>query len=206
MFFLPLDKLSHTVKFSYLWIPEHSMQSSTPRLMEAQQGAVWLQSQHSSLPGRLCTLWRRLSPPPRAPLSALSPLSLGSLAESMLLVEGDAVRSKRCRDSWPGQKFWSYMELPCDCCYMRICVCVFIPQCNNCQRCLCKQRRCLPGLPGSTPAAASQTQPAAYSSYRFVDAGYMIPTRTHTRLMLESYMLVGWLVNSKFRYSQIWYK
>lgn len=124
MFFLPLDKLSRTVKCSYLWIPEHSMQSSTPRLMEAQQGAVWLQSQHSSLPGRLCTLWRRLSPPPRAPLSALSPLSLGSLAESMLLVEGDAVRSKRCRDSWPGQKFWSNMELPCDCCYMCICVCV----------------------------------------------------------------------------------
>lgn len=82
----------------YLWIPEHSMQSSTPRLMEAQQGAVWPQSQQSSLPGRLCTLWRRLSPPPLAPLSALSPRSLGSLAESMLLVEGDAVRSKRCRD------------------------------------------------------------------------------------------------------------
>lgn len=85
--------------FHYLWIPEHSMQSSTPRLMEAQQGAVWPQSQQSSLPGRLCTLCRRLSPPPLAPLSALSPRSLGSLAESMLLVEGDAVRSKRCGDS-----------------------------------------------------------------------------------------------------------
>lgn len=102
LFFLPLDKLSGTVGGSYLWIPEHSMQSSTPKLMEAQQGAVWLQSQQISLPGRLCTLWRRLSPPPRAPLSALSPLSLGSLAESMLLVEGDAVRSKRCTDKWLG--------------------------------------------------------------------------------------------------------
>lgn len=78
-------------------MPEHSMQSSTPRLMEAQQGAVWPQSQHSSLPGRLCTLCRMLSPPPRTPLSALS---LGSLAESMLLVEGEAVRSRRCGDRW----------------------------------------------------------------------------------------------------------
>ena len=75
------------------------MHSSTPRLMEAQQGAVWLQSEHRSLPGRLCTLWRRLSPPPRTPLSpARSPPrpSRGSLAESMLLVEGEAVRSRRC--------------------------------------------------------------------------------------------------------------
>lgn len=80
----------------YLWIPEHSMQSSTPRLMEAQQGAAWPQSQHTSLPGRPWTLWRRLSPPPRTPFS---PFSLGSLAESMLLVEGEAVRSKRCRES-----------------------------------------------------------------------------------------------------------
>lgn len=99
LFFPPLNKYLILLSVVYLWIPEHSMQSSTPRLMEAQQGAACPQSQHSSLPGRLCTLWRRLSPPPLTPLSALSPLSLGSLAESMLLVEGEAVRSRRCRDS-----------------------------------------------------------------------------------------------------------
>lgn len=88
-------KIPQTSK--YLWIPEHSMQSSTPRLIEAQHGAAWPQSLHSSLPGRLCTRWRRDSPPPRHALSALSPLSRGSLAESMLLVDGEAVRSKRCR-------------------------------------------------------------------------------------------------------------
>lgn len=89
---------------TYLWIPEHSMHSRIPRLMEAQQGALCPQSQHSSLPGRLCTLWSRLSPPPRAPLSALSPRSLSSLAESMLLVEGEAVRSRRCEDRQPRQR------------------------------------------------------------------------------------------------------
>lgn len=99
LFFPPLNKYLILLSVVYLWIPEHSMQSSTPKLMEAQQGAACPQSQHSSLPGRLCTLWRRLSPPPLTPLSALSPLSLGSLAESMLLVEGEAVRSRRCRDS-----------------------------------------------------------------------------------------------------------
>lgn len=120
----------------YLWIPEHSMQSSTPRLMEAQQGAAWPQSQHSSFPGRLCTLWRRLSPPPRTPLSALSPLSLGSLAESMLLVEGEAVRSKRCRDRWTGQRLWGdpgpisnkkKITLVCYCAlYVYACVCAYL--------------------------------------------------------------------------------
>ena len=151
----------------YLWIPEHSMHSSTPRLMEAQHGAAWLQSQHSSLPGRLCTLWRRLSPPTLTPLS---PLSLGSLAESMLLVEGEAVRSKRCTDTgqtgqrqtlsfqgkFSNEKKW----------VMWNCLHVFIPQYSNCQRCLCKQRRCSPGRPESRPVAASQTQLVACSSYK----------------------------------------
>lgn len=147
---------------SYLWIPEHSMHSRIPRLMEAQQGALCPQSQHSSLPGRLCTLWSRLSPPPRAPLSALSPRSLSSLAESMLLVEGEAVRSRRCGDRQPRQeqrrRGWR-----------QVCACwrVSSPRCNSCQWCLCKQRRCSPGPPVSTPVAASQTQPAACSSCRY---------------------------------------
>lgn len=154
-------------KCEYLWIPEHSMQSSTPRLIEAQHGAAWLQSLHSSLPGRLCTRCSRLSPPPRQALSALSPLSRGSLAESMLLVEGEAVRSKRCRTRQRfrsgyisglilnGQKslylvdFWF----------------IALPQYNSCRRCLCKQRQCLPGLPESKPASASQTLLVACSSY-----------------------------------------
>ena len=33
------------------WIPEHSMQSVMPRLMEAQRGSGKPQSQHLSLPG-----------------------------------------------------------------------------------------------------------------------------------------------------------
>ncbi len=76
-----------------------------------------------------------------------------------------------------------------DCCCLCLRVCVFVPRCNNCLRCLCKQRRCLPGLPGSKPAGVSQTRPAAYSSYRFVDASYRIPV--HNCLMLQSYMLFG---------------
>lgn len=160
----------------HLWIPEHSMQSSTPRLMEAQQGAVWPQSQQSSLPGRLCTLWRRLSPPPLAPLSALSPRSLGSLAESMLLVEGDAVRSKRCRDRSGRVRNPSEKKQPCD--RWNMWNCVFLPQCNSCRRYLCKQRQCWPALPGSTLAAASRTQPVACSSCRFVDASYIMPEIT----------------------------
>lgn len=71
----------------YLCMPEHSMQSRMPRLMLAQRGSAWPQSQHTSFPGRDCTLCRTLSP--------LALLSRGSLAESMLLVDGDAVLSKR---------------------------------------------------------------------------------------------------------------
>lgn len=138
------------------------MHSRIPRLMEAQQGALCPQSQHSSLPGRFCTLWSRLSPPPRAPLSALSPRSLSSLAESMLLVEGEAVRSRRCGDRQPRQK---QHRRVC----RQVCVCwrASSPRCNSCQWCLCKQRRCWPGPPVSTPVAASQTQPAACSSCRY---------------------------------------
>lgn len=44
--------------------------------------------------------------------------------------------------------------------------CVSLPRCNSCRWCLCKQRRCLPGPPVSTPAVVSQTQPAACSSCR----------------------------------------
>lgn len=40
------------------------------------------------------------------------------------------------------------------------------PQYNSCLRCLCKQRQCLPGPPGSKPVAASPTQPAACSFCR----------------------------------------
>lgn len=70
---------------AHLWMPEHSMQSSTPRLMLAQRGSGWPQSPHWPLPATFCTRCSRLSP--------LTPRSRESVAESMLLVEGDAVRS-----------------------------------------------------------------------------------------------------------------
>lgn len=73
------------VKKVYLWMPEHSMQSSTPRLMLAQRGSDWPQSPHWLLPATLCTRCSTLSP--------LTPRSRESVVESMLLVDGDAVRS-----------------------------------------------------------------------------------------------------------------
>lgn len=70
---------------AHLWMPEHSMQSSTPRLMLAQRGSGWPQSPHWLLPATPCMRCSTLSP--------LAPRSRESVAESMLLVEGDAVRS-----------------------------------------------------------------------------------------------------------------
>lgn len=70
----------------YLCIPEHSMHSRMPRLMEAQRGSAWPQSQHCSFPGRHWMRCRMVSP------RALR--SRGSLAESMLLVDGEAVLSR----------------------------------------------------------------------------------------------------------------
>ena len=79
----------------YLWMPEHSMHSRTPRLMEAQPGSEWPQSQHWPLPGRHWILCRMVSPRSRR--------SRGSLAESMLLVDGEAVLSRR----WDGRdRIW----------------------------------------------------------------------------------------------------
>lgn len=70
---------------AHLWTPEHSMHSSTPRLMLAQRGSGWPQSPHRLLPATLCTRCSTLSP--------LALRSRESVAESMLLVDGDAVRS-----------------------------------------------------------------------------------------------------------------
>lgn len=70
---------------AHLWMPEHSMHSSTPRLMLAQRGSGWPQSPHWPLPATPCMRCSTLSP--------LAPRSRESVAESMLLVEGDAVRS-----------------------------------------------------------------------------------------------------------------
>ena len=80
------------VRVLYLWMPEHSMHSRTPRLMEAQPGSEWPQSQHWPLPGRPWILCRMVSPRSRR--------SRGSLAESMLLVDGEAVLSRR----WDGRE------------------------------------------------------------------------------------------------------
>lgn len=66
-------------------MPEHSMQSSTPRLMLAQRGSGWPQSPHWLLPATFCTRCSTLSP--------LTLRSRESVAESMLLVDGEAVRS-----------------------------------------------------------------------------------------------------------------
>lgn len=66
-------------------MPEHSIQSSTPKLILAQRGSGWPQSPHWLLPATLCTRCSTLSP--------LTPRSRESVVESMLLVDGDAVRS-----------------------------------------------------------------------------------------------------------------
>lgn len=66
------------------------MHSRMPRLMLAQRGSGCPQSQHCSFPGMLCTLCRMVSPFP--------PRSRESVAESMLLVEGEAVLSSLCRE------------------------------------------------------------------------------------------------------------
>lgn len=65
------------------------MHSRMPRLMLAQRGSGCPQSQHWSLPGMLCTLCKMLSP--------FTLRSRESVAESMLLVDGEAVRSSLCR-------------------------------------------------------------------------------------------------------------
>lgn len=76
---------SESRRTDYLWMPEHSIQSSTPKLMLAQRGSGWPQSPHWLLPATLCTRCSTLSP--------LTPRSRESVVESMLLVDGDAVRS-----------------------------------------------------------------------------------------------------------------
>ena len=67
------------------------MHSRTPMLMLAQRGSAWPQSAHSSLPGNDCTRCRMVSTP-------LMLRSRDSLADSMLLVDGEAVRSSRYGD------------------------------------------------------------------------------------------------------------
>lgn len=54
--------------------------------MEAQRGSAWPQSQHRSFPGRAWIRCRMASP--------RTPRSRDSLAESMLLVEGEAALSR----------------------------------------------------------------------------------------------------------------
>lgn len=75
--------------WSHLWMPEHSMQSSTPRLMLAQRGSGRPQSPHWLFPATCCMRCSTLSP--------LTLRSRESVAESMLLVDGDAVRSSLWR-------------------------------------------------------------------------------------------------------------
>lgn len=61
------------------------MQSVIPRLMLAQRGSGWPQSQQQALPGMASTFCRALSP--------FSDLSLGSPPESRLPVDVDDLRS-----------------------------------------------------------------------------------------------------------------
>ena len=86
---------------AYLCIPEHSMHSKIPKLMLAHRGSACPQSQHWSLPEMLWTLCRMVS---HLPLR-----SRESVAESILLVEGEAVRSslwtERERKGVVGQKY-----------------------------------------------------------------------------------------------------
>ncbi len=65
----------------YLWIPEHCMQRVMPRLMLAQRGSGWPQSQQQALPGMARTFCRALSP--------FSDLSFCSPPESRLPVDVD---------------------------------------------------------------------------------------------------------------------
>lgn len=76
-------------RWSHLWMPEHSMQSSTPRLMLAQRGSGRPQSPHWLFPATCCTRCSTRSP--------LALRSRESVAESMLLADGDAVRSSLWR-------------------------------------------------------------------------------------------------------------
>lgn len=84
----PLAGATEHTRAQYLWMPEHSMHSRMPRLMLAQRGSGWPQSQHWSFPGMLCTLCKMVSP--------FTLRSRESVAESMLLVDGEAVRSSLC--------------------------------------------------------------------------------------------------------------
>ena len=65
----------------YLWMPEHWIQRVMPRLMLAQRGSAWPQSQQQVFPAMARTLWRALSP--------FRGFSLGSPPESRLPVEVD---------------------------------------------------------------------------------------------------------------------
>lgn len=65
----------------YLWMPEHCIQRVMPRLMLAQRGSGWPQSQQQALPGMAKTFCRALSP--------FSDLSFGSPPESRLPVDVD---------------------------------------------------------------------------------------------------------------------
>lgn len=64
------------------------MHSVMPRLMLAQRGSAWPQSQHPSLPAMAWTLWREPSP--------FSDFSLDSWLDSGLPVEGGRLLST-CR-------------------------------------------------------------------------------------------------------------
>lgn len=63
----------------YLWMPEHCIQRVMPRLMLAQRGSGWPQSQQQTLPGMARTFCSALSP--------FRGLSLGSPPESRLPVD-----------------------------------------------------------------------------------------------------------------------
>lgn len=65
----------------YLWIPEHCIQRVMPKLMLAQRGSGWPQSQQQALPGIARTFCRALSP--------FSDLSFVSPLESRLPVDVD---------------------------------------------------------------------------------------------------------------------
>lgn len=178
---------------AYLWMPEHSMQSSTPRLMLAQRGSGWPQSPHWLLPATPCTRCSTLSP--------LTLRSLESVAESMLLVDGDAVRSslwgwgegplspagapdpvspagplflprhrRQCpRSTSPHTQACAHTHV---CVHtMHVCACTQPagrqegpPRCSSCRGSPGRRTRCWLAQPAPRLAAASPSQPAACSS------------------------------------------
>ena len=84
----------------YLWMPEHWMHSVMPRLMLAQRGSGWPQSQQQELPGMVSTFCRALSP--------FRGFSLGSPPESRLPVDVDALLSS----FWRGGEHLCQSDLP----------------------------------------------------------------------------------------------